>query len=66
LSPWIGSAASLSSTGCGSADWQDLASGTDAAAYSEALTWLDDRPVPCLSPAIAAVDAEVVEMEGGV
>jgi hypothetical protein len=41
-------------------------SGTDAAAYSEALTWLDDRPVPCLSPAIAAVDAEVVEMEGGV
>jgi hypothetical protein len=29
------------------------------------MTWLDDRPVPCLSPAIAAVDAEVIEMEGG-
>src|SRR3954465_2859722 len=29
-----------------------LSSPTDAAAYSEALTWLDARLVPCLSPAI--------------
>jgi hypothetical protein len=32
-------------------NWQDLASRTDAVTYSETLTWLDGKPVPCLLPA---------------
>ena len=33
-------------------NWEDLASRTDAAAFTEALDRLNGKPVPCLPPAI--------------
>ena len=32
-------------------NWEDLASRTDAAAFTEALNRLNGKPVPCLPPA---------------